>query len=525
LRIDRAPTIALLGNLPNMPLRPGDVFAGYTVVRQVGAGANGEVYLTAHPRTLRQDALRVLPASADEQFRASFHRRADLAATLWHPHIVGVHDHGEYQGLLWLAMDFVDGTDAGALLRDRYDTGLPADQVLDIVTSIADALDYAHGRHSFHGDVTPANILLTGDRQRRTLLTDFGIPRGDIDERADRYGLAATAYYLLSGAPPVQNTFPGTVVPLGDTRQDLAAFDPALLRGMAADPRQRFNACLDFAAALRDAATAATQAVRVVDPAAHAPTEHLANPTTGSGMPAVFVPAWSAEEPDPGGGFDEQVEPEFAPTMAARQLSDPSFDMRFDDDDDDDQEPAEAGAMRMGRLWAFTGVAALLALLVVLVVVVARGGSDQKDGPSASPRASTVQPPARPGASAGEPSAAAPTMTGAGGRPKPAPVRGADPTGEDCEGGYQITGQVGWASQGVRGSPAATCFFVGSVLKAYWDAADPSRDPRSVVAAGAIPCSQGAACVGDDFFVTCSAEGSDPWITCRGGRDAVVILY
>jgi serine/threonine-protein kinase len=79
-----------------MSLRPGDVFAGYTVVRQLGGGADGLVYLTAHPRLLRQDALRVLPASvsADEQFRARFQRRADMAATLWHPHIVGVHEHG-----------------------------------------------------------------------------------------------------------------------------------------------------------------------------------------------------------------------------------------------------------------------------------------------------------------------------------------------------------------------------------------------------------------------------------------------
>jgi serine/threonine-protein kinase len=496
-----------------MPLRSGDVFAGFTVVRQLGAGTHGEVYLTAHPRTLRQDALRVLPAaaSANDQFRATFERRADLAAALWHPHIVGVHGHGEYQGQPWLSMDFVDGTDAGSLIGDRYDTGLPADQVLDIVTAIADALDHAHVRHLVHGDVTAASILLSNDPRRRILLTDFGIPRAaGADGRADQYGLAATAYHLLSGAPAEENTFPRPVAPLGETRQDLAAFDPALMRALSPDPRQRFNACLDFAAALRDAASAVTQARPVVDPAAHAPTEHLANPGTGSGMPAVFVPAWSAEEPTP----ETEFEPEFAPTMAAMQVQDEWASLH--EPPDPSEEP---GVTRLGRVWAITGVAALIALIVVLVVVVVRGGGGNGATPSAAPSSSSGR-----SSQSGLPTAE-PTATGVGGRPRPATIRGADPTGENCEGGFQITGQAGWASQGVRGSPAATCAFVGSVLKAYWDAADPSREPRSVVAAGAIPCGEGAACVGDDFFVTCSAEGADPWITCRGGRDAVVVLY
>ena len=405
-----------------------------------------------------------------------------------------MHEHGEDQGRLWLAIDFVDGTDAGALIRDRYDTGLPADQVLDIVTSIADALDHAHARRCVHGDVTAASILLTDHPRRRILLTDFGTPRGLDDDafgsRADQYGLAATAHHLLSGAVPTG--------PLGATRQDLAAFDPALQRAMSSDPRQRFGACLDLAAALRDAATAATQAQPVVGPGPHAPTEHLANPTTGSGMPAVFVPAWSAEEPTPEpalDGLEPEFEPASAPTMAAMRVT------------------AEPATHRPGRIWIVTAVAALVALIVVLVVVVARGGGD-----GAAPSASS----AKPSTAA---STTATTATGVGGRPRPATIRGADPTGDSCEGGYQITGQAGWASQGVRASPEATCSFVSSVLKAYWDAADPSRDPRSVVAAGAIPCGAGAACIGNDFLVTCSAEGADPWITCRGGRGAVVVLY
>ena len=130
-------------------------------------------------------------------------------------------------------MDYVDGTDAGRLLRERYPNGMPKDEVVDIVTAVAEALDYAHERGLLHRDVKPANILLShpesGDQ--RILLADFGIARwandisgltatnmtvgtlsyaapeqlmgGQLDGRADQYALAATAFHLLTGAPAV----------------------------------------------------------------------------------------------------------------------------------------------------------------------------------------------------------------------------------------------------------------------------------------------------------------------------------
>src|SRR5688500_724004 len=146
-----------------MPLESGQVFAGYTIVRLVGSGGMGEVYLAQHPRLPRQDALKVLPASfsADGEFRQRFQREADLAATLWHPHIVGRHDRGEFDGRLWISMDFVDGYDAARLLVDRHPSGMPPTDVVEIVTAVADALDYAHQRLLLHRDIKPANILLT----------------------------------------------------------------------------------------------------------------------------------------------------------------------------------------------------------------------------------------------------------------------------------------------------------------------------------------------------------------------------
>ena len=175
-----------------MPLNQGDVFAGYTILRQLGSGGMGEVYLAQHPRLPRRDALKVLPASltGDDEYRQRFSREADIAAELWHPHIVGIHDRGEFEGQLWLSMDYVEGTDAAELLRSRYPSGMPKAEVFEIVTAVADALDYAHLRGLLHRDVKPANILLTeaDSRGRRILLADFGIARqiGDIS------GLTAT---------------------------------------------------------------------------------------------------------------------------------------------------------------------------------------------------------------------------------------------------------------------------------------------------------------------------------------------
>ena len=95
------------GYLLRMPLADGTAFAGYTILRLLGSGGMGEVYLAQHPRPPRRDALKLLPLdwSADPDYRARFGREADLASTLWHPHIVGVHDRGEADGQLWISMD------------------------------------------------------------------------------------------------------------------------------------------------------------------------------------------------------------------------------------------------------------------------------------------------------------------------------------------------------------------------------------------------------------------------------------
>jgi serine/threonine protein kinase len=275
-----------------MPLDVGTVFAGYTIVRLVGSGGMGEVYLAQHPRLPRHDALKILRAdvSDDGEFRERFIQEADLAASLSHPNIIKVHDRGECDGQLWIATEYIDGTDAAQLMRDRYPSGMPVEDACAIVTAIAQALDYAHDRGLLHRDVKPANILLSQpnrDSQRQIYLADFGIarplsdPNGltatnltvgtvayaapeqlmgeDLDGRADEYALAATAYHLLTGAPLYENTNPVAVIsrhlsapapPVSDRRPDLSPLDKVLNTALAKNPAERFDSCTRFAKAL-----------------------------------------------------------------------------------------------------------------------------------------------------------------------------------------------------------------------------------------------------------------------------------
>lgn len=275
-----------------MPLDEGSTFAGFTIVRRLGSGGMGEVYLVGHPRLPRRDALKVLrpEVSADDEYRERFNREADMAASLWHPHIVGVHDRGETDGRLWIDMDYVDGTDAGRLVQDRHRDGVPWDEAADIVAAVADALDYAHQRGLLHRDVKPANVLIANPDtpERRILLADFGIARwlgdtsgltatnmtvgtvsyaapeqlmgGELDGRADQYALAATAFHLLTGAPPFQHSNPAVVISqhlsaeppaIGDRQPELASLDPVFAKALAKDPKDRYERCADFARALR----------------------------------------------------------------------------------------------------------------------------------------------------------------------------------------------------------------------------------------------------------------------------------
>ncbi|BBZ38461.1 serine/threonine-protein kinase [Mycobacterium conspicuum] len=268
-----------------MALASGATFAGYTVARRLGSGVTGEVYLAQDSRSQRWVALKVLAPqlSSDEEFRQRFATETALVANVFHPQIVEVHARGEFDGRLWTAMDYVEGGSAAQLMAERFPAVSPAGEVLAIITAAASALDHAHARGLLHRDVKPANILLSGPAagEQRILLADFGIaPRtgsvgyaapeqlagAEIDGRADQYALAATAFHLLTGAPPVDEP-----PRLSDQRPELARLDGVFSRALAHRPTDRFDSCGDFADAANEQTGASSAVLSAPAPHDHAP--------------------------------------------------------------------------------------------------------------------------------------------------------------------------------------------------------------------------------------------------------------
>ncbi|MFC4124805.1 serine/threonine-protein kinase [Nocardia rhizosphaerae] len=304
-----------------------ETFAGYGIERILGRGGMGTVYLARHPRLPRLVALKILNSDllGDNEIRLRFEREADLVAQLDHPNIVAVQDRGLAGDNLWIAMQYVAGCDAGAL--GMVD---PA-RAIRIITEIAAALDFAHGRGILHRDVKPANILLSSPephQPERVLLADFGIARlrddvngltqtgtftatlayaspeqlsgGVLDHRSDQYSLACTLFTLLSGTAPFAATNPVAVIGahmsappprVSERRPGLPpGLDMVIQRALAKDPRQRFDSCTQFAlAAARELSNAAVAPRNRPTPAPTWTPEMLANAQTAI-TPPGFVP-------------------------------------------------------------------------------------------------------------------------------------------------------------------------------------------------------------------------------------------
>ena len=179
--------------------RIGKVIAGYRIEERVGRGGMGVVYRAEHLNLRRRAAIKIIaPDLAEsEGFRERFTREARIAAALQHPNIVTVYDAGEVDGILYLAMQYIEGNDLSAVLRK--DGRLRPYRAIDVCRQVASALDAAHAMGLIHRDVKPANVLIEG---RTAFLTDFGltkrldgreVPAGDEQPQArERVGVVHT---------------------------------------------------------------------------------------------------------------------------------------------------------------------------------------------------------------------------------------------------------------------------------------------------------------------------------------------
>jgi serine/threonine-protein kinase len=305
--------------MPPTP-RIGTEFAGYRIEALLGRGGMSVVYRAENPRLGNQVALKLLAPelTEDESFRERFVRESRAAASIVHPNIIPIYDAGDSEGLLYIAMRYVDGPNLRELAK--REEGLPAWRTLRLTTQVGSALDAAHARGLIHRDVKPANILVEegAEGEDHAYLADFGLTKhleshsgitgtGEfvgtidymapeqiegraVDARADLYALACVVFECLAGVPPYRRETEAAVLwahmrddppVLSEARPGLPeAADRVLEKALAKDPADRSGSCREFLGELRAALGEARTAAAA--PTAAAPTRRrIERPSLG----------------------------------------------------------------------------------------------------------------------------------------------------------------------------------------------------------------------------------------------------
>ncbi|MFD8307661.1 serine/threonine-protein kinase [Streptomyces sp. NPDC059690] len=309
--------------------------AGYRIEREIGRGGMAVVYRALDLRLERTVALKLLAPelARNDTFRLRFTHESRAAAAIDHPHIVPVYEAGETDGVLYIAMRYVDGSDLRHLL-DRRGPLAPS-TTLRIAAQVGSALDAAHEHGLVHRDVKPGNILVArgtdSDHPEHTYLTDFGLTKKSlsltgftsvgqfvgtldyvapeqisgrpVDGRCDVYGFACVVYESVAGRPPFCRDDDMALLwahqydqppPLREFRPDLpAAVDAVFDRALAKSPDDRHDSCLAFVAALRAALAGrevAGHPPTVVEPRAGGAQEERPQPPPRWAEPVFRIP-------------------------------------------------------------------------------------------------------------------------------------------------------------------------------------------------------------------------------------------
>ena len=410
-------------------LPQGAVVAGCRVEAVVCRGGMGVVYRATQLSLERPVALKAIAPelAGDATFRERFKRESRIAASIEHPNVIPVYEAGEGEGLLYLIMRYVEGTDLRALIDSEG--GLEPERAARIAAQVAAALAAAHRRDLIHRDVKPANVLIdAGGERDHAYLTDFGIARhaaatsgltrtGSVigtldylaperiqdqggDGRADVYALGCVLFEALTGTLPfardndVAKMYAHLSAPVPSAREATPEvpeeLDAVARRAMAKDPGDRFATATEMAEALMD-----TLPARPARPQTEAPPMAPAPPETaptGPGVPLghseeVSLAAETAEELPPA---ERRAEPgrRSEPKRAGGETAPREPASAATTDAPLPPSAPRSPARRRALLLALVGAAVAA---VALVLVLALSGEDSPEQGSPSPDGSPQQ--------------------------------------------------------------------------------------------------------------------------------------
>jgi YVTN family beta-propeller protein len=435
-------------------LNPGAVFAGHRIEGIAGRGGMGVVYRATHLALDHVVALKVIAPdlAGDERFRRRFADESRIAVSIRHPNVVQIHHAGEEQGLLFVTMDLIEGTDLRGLLRERGAID-PGDAVR-IIQPVAAALDAAHAKGLVHRDIKPGNVLIErrDGEDEHIYLTDFGLARAieattgitatgafvgtldyvapeqirgqRVDARADVYALGCVLFELLTGNPPFAARDDKVAKMYAHLQEEPprlrvlhpelpAELDHVVARALAKEPDERFPSAGDLgrAAAAASAGSPTVEAERSVAVGAAAP-----------GPPEATTSAERVR------AEAEPIESETASATTLRGQVAPT----------PDRLPPPARRSR-GPLIGLVGAG--VAAAVIAVILISGGGGDE---PS-----TTAAPPATGGGEQGGTSTGGATVSG-----KPVPVGTLPINLAHGQQGLWVSNRLGESISLVDGDPA-----------------------------------------------------------------------